>query len=92
MAATALLLERIAPRPRPEPEATWVDWESAAGGDGARPRVGPLGYRYSGSADSHLLGQPCQVIESVLSDPDACVVAFACGCRVSVVRHVLQPA
>jgi hypothetical protein len=50
-------------------------------------------YRYAGSADPHLTGQPCDVLAAASKSTgvDGHVVAFACGCRRVVPGWTLSP-
>jgi len=50
-------------------------------------------YRYAGSADPHLAGQPCDVLaaRSSATAVDSYDVVFACGCRGAVPGWTLSP-
>jgi hypothetical protein len=83
------LLERTTIR-RP-PEAVWVDWEAAAGGPMALPRIADVSFIYRGGDDEHLSDQGCLALEPAgVGDLETVLVAFACGCRARVLRKLLE--
>jgi hypothetical protein len=46
-------------------------------------------YTYRGTLDPHLVGQPCQALQS--HPPDHALAVFACGCRQFVeVGHLVS--
>ncbi len=84
MAATTLLLERTVS------ETIWPDWEAPAGGSATLPRIGRISFTYRGCDDDHLHGQSCLALDPTDADSEICLVAFACGCRVRVLRRLLE--
>ena len=90
MATTALLVERTESKFVAERQS-WTDWEAPAGGIPALPRIRGLSFTYRGRSDDHLCGQGCLALEPFHSATEACLVAFACGCRAHVRRSELVP-
>jgi hypothetical protein len=87
----AAILDRSETRTRKESLSASVDWESPAGGPTALPRIRRLSFTYLGKEDDHLCGQACLALETPEPAAEECAVAFACGCRFSVLRTLLQP-
>jgi hypothetical protein len=91
MRPVATLLDRSEARTRTESLSAPADWESSAGGPTALPRMGRLSFTYLGKDDDHLCGQGCLAFEPPESSTELCAVAFACGCRLRVLRTLLEP-
>jgi hypothetical protein len=70
-----------------------VDWESPAGPVDrlARPRLDVPAFLLAGPGDGHWVGQRCDVLESVVGDPNCTLVRLQCGCHARVPRGSLQP-
>jgi hypothetical protein len=93
MTATTSLLERPDVHAAETPSASAdsaLEWEAAAGGGAAAPRVTVPAYAYHGYGDPHLIGQPCSLLGPGSSEAATCLVVFACGCRSRVSKSALK--